>query len=132
LTNERDYGLPSKYILNVLFTPCNLHWVILTSSSRMVIILLYSRTAWQSTGYPWKSLVKLVISLYEAINISRAGKWICGGKILTYTYSARLNGFYARNVLIIPETSPEVRVKSYAIRLRFLDSIPLDRTATDR
>jgi len=73
--------LPSKYILNVLFTPCNLHWVISTSSSWMVIMLLNSRSAWQRTGYPWKSLDNPVKTLYDATNISRAARWIYEMKI---------------------------------------------------
>lgn len=73
------------YILNVLFTPCNLHWVFSTSSSWMIIMLLNSRSAWQSTGYPWKSLVKLVNMLYEATIVSRTSKLICRRNKTNYT-----------------------------------------------
>jgi len=65
----------------VLFTPCNLHCVISTSSSWMVIMLLNSRSAWQRTGYPWKSFDNPVKTLYDATNVSRAGRWICKMKI---------------------------------------------------
>lgn len=128
----RIHFLPSKYILSVLFTPCNLHWVILTSSSRMVIMLLNSRTAWQSTGYPWKSLVKLVISLYEAISISSAGRWICGSGKKTNINNTFKRRFFVSTIKRIPETSLGVRVENYGTRLRFSNSIPSDRTVTDR
>lgn len=44
-------------------------------------MLLNSRSAWQSTGYPWNSFDNPVKTLYDATNVSRAGRWIYERKI---------------------------------------------------